>query len=148
MGRGRASSFARWRRVAQLFGLVLIAVAALVGPRLIEGYGALEWTRFHARQATSPHGADHARRAARAAARALDLTAPLPWAAEAAHLALQAGQALGPKNATSASAVYSEVRGALDRAASSPVRRFGLDDVAAQAKALDDDARNPAERTP
>ena len=148
MGRGRASSFARRRRALPILGLVLIAVAALVGPRLIEGYGALEWTRFHARQATSPHGADHARRAARAAARALDLAAPLPWAAEAARLALQAGQALGPKNATSAAAVYSEVRGALDRAASSPVRRFGLEDASAQAKALDDGARSPTERTP
>lgn len=146
MGRGRASSFGR--RVAEILGLVLIAAMALVGPRLMEGYGALEWTRFHARQADAAHGADHARRAAHAAARVVDLTAPLPWAPEAAGLALEAGQVLGPKNAPSASAVYGEVRGALDRASLSPVRRLGLEAVTGEARLLDDAARQPAEKAP
>jgi hypothetical protein len=146
VGRSRTSSFGRW--AAQILGLAVIAATCVVGPRLMEGYGALEWTRFHARQAGAPHGADHARRAAHAAARAVDLTAPLPWAPEAARLALEAGQVLGPKNAPSASAVYGEVRGALDRASASPIRRFGLEGVSAEARLLDDAARQPAEKAP
>jgi hypothetical protein len=146
VGRGRASSIGR--PAAQILGLGLIAATCFAGPRLMEGYGALEWTRFYAREATAPHGADHARRAAHAAARVVDLAAPLPWAPEAARLALEAGQALGPKNAASAAAVYGEVRGALDRAALSPVRRFGLGPVTAEARLLDDGARQPAEKAP
>lgn len=146
MGRSRTSSFGRW--AARILGVAAIAATCIAGPRLMEGYGALEWTRFHARQASALHGADHARRAAHAAARAVDLTAPLPWAPEAARLALEAGQVLAPKNAPSASAVYGEVRSALDRAALSPVRRFGLEGVAAEARLLDDAARQPAEKAP
>lgn len=141
MARGRTFSYGRL--AAPLLALGLIAGVAVVAPRLAEGYGALQWTRLHARQATGPHGADHARRAGHAAARAVDLAAPLPWAAEAAGLALQAGQALGPKNAVSAAAVYADVAGALDRARSSPVRGFGLQPVAVLAHTLDADARRP-----
>jgi len=146
VARGRSSSVGRY--ALQATGVVAIAAAAFTGPRLMEGYGALEWTRFHAQRATAPHGADHARRAAHAAARAVDLTAPLPWASEAARLALGAGESLGPKNAASASAVYGEVRGALDRVSASSLRGHGLADVTNRARALDDAARPPAGTAP
>jgi hypothetical protein len=140
----RARSFSFGRLAAQTLGLLLIAAAATLAPRLAEGYGSLQWVRFHARLTGAPHGADHARRAAHAAARAVDLTAPLPWAREAAGLALDAALSLGAKNAASAAAVYLETRSALDRAASSSVRGLGLEDVTARARKLDDEARTKA----
>lgn len=146
MARGRTFSYGRL--MAQVLTLGLVAAAAALAPRLADGYGALQWTRFHARQATGSHAADHARRAGHAAARVVDLTAPLPWASEAAGLALRAGQALGPKNGPSAAAVYAEVAGVIDRAASSPVRGLGLEAVAALAHTLDAEARRPPEATP
>jgi hypothetical protein len=129
---------------AQTLGLVFIAGVVIVAPRLAEGYGALQWVRFHSRLVGASHGADHARRAGHSAARVVDLAAPLPWAREASGLALEAAQSLGARNTASAAAVYLEVRGALDRAQSSPVRGHGMEDVAARARKLDDEARTRA----
>jgi hypothetical protein len=140
----RTRSFSFGLLAAQTLGLILIAAVALVAPRIAEGYGALQWVRFHARLAGAAHGADHARRAGHAAARVVDLAAPLPWAREATSLALDATLSLGAKNAPSAAAVYLEVRSALDRAQSSPVRGHGMEDVAARARKLDDEARTRA----
>ncbi len=144
---GRTRSFPFGRLTAQILALALIAAAVLAGPRLAEGYGDLQWVRFHVRLMSAPRGADHARRAGHAAARVVDLVAPLPWAREAAGLALDAAQSLSAKNAVSAAAVYAEVRGALDRASSSPVRGFGIEDVVARARTLDDGARVKAAGT-
>ena len=132
------------RLAAQTLGLIFVAGAVIVAPRLTEGYGALQWVRFHSRLVGAFHGADHARRAGHSAARVVDLVAPLPWAREASGLALEAAQSLGARNAASAAAVYLEVRGALDRAQSSSVRGYGIEDVAARARRLDDEGRQKA----
>ena len=110
--------------------LAALLAAAWLTPRLVEAYGALQWTRFHASRVAGPRPGDHARRAAHAAARVIDLAAPLPWAREAAGLALDASRQLEAPNKPSAVAAYEEVRGALDRAGASPIRRIGLGDLA------------------
>lgn len=139
MVRGRRP--ARRNTFSAILGLAVLAVAAALGPRLMEGYGALQWTRFHAARVDSPRATDHARRAGRAAARTVGLTAPLPWAAQAARTALDAGRSLESSNGPAASSLYAEVRSALDHVSASPVRGFGLSAITAEARSLDEAAR-------
>jgi hypothetical protein len=129
-------------------GIGLLLVVAVVVPRAIDGYSALQWTRFHAARVGAGVGAgsraagDHARRAGEAAARAVNLTAPFPWAGEAARLALDSGRAIQPSNPAVAAALFADVRGALDRATASPLRGLGLWKMAEEARSLDEAARS------
>jgi hypothetical protein len=125
---------ARWTAA-----LLLIVVSPIVGIRLAEGHAALLWTEYYAAQGGLRRGADSAARAGKAASRAIDLSAPLPDAAEAARLSLDLGRSLEAQNPSSALEIFSEVRGALDRACASRLRRIGL-------AALDDEARSLEER--
>jgi hypothetical protein len=72
----------------------------------------------------------------------VDLTAPFPWAAEAARLALDSGRAIQASNPAAAATLFAGVRGALDRATASPLRGFGLRKAADEARSLDDAARS------
>jgi hypothetical protein len=130
--------------VGVAWSLILLA-SLVVAPRLMEGYGALLWTRFHAARASGPHPGEHARKAGRAAARTIDLVAPLPWAREAAHLAMDAAGGLESQNRPSAISAYDDVRAALERATSSRFRGFGLGATAEEAGRKDEDARAAAE---
>jgi hypothetical protein len=123
---------------------VLLAVAAVGVPRLVDAWRALEWTRFHCARVAGPRPGEQARRAGRAAARVVDLAAPLPWAREAARLALDAAGRLEGPNRPSALAAYEEVEAALDRARSSVVRGLGLGALAEEARAKADEARGEA----
>jgi hypothetical protein len=128
--------------LAAAFGLLLLI--AVVVPRAMDGYSALQWTRFHAARVGSGSrtAADHARRAGESAARAVDLTAPFPWAAEAARLALDSGRAIQASNPAVAATLFAGVRAALDRATASPLRGFGMWKAADEARSLDDAARS------
>lgn len=109
-------------------GLVLLACAALAtGPRMVDGWTALQWTRhLCARNAPTPRVTD-ARPAGRWAARAVDGLAPLPQAWEAARLALDFARHLQPKDSAAARALLSQVRESLERVEASPWRRIGMD---------------------
>jgi hypothetical protein len=137
----RANRSGRLAFEAAWLGALL--VAAWLTPRLVDGYRALQWTRFHAARVGGPRPGEHARKAAHAAARAIDLTAPLPWAREAARLVLDASNGLEEPNRPSAEAACDEVRGALDRASASRFRRVGLGALAEEARARGDEARTP-----
>jgi hypothetical protein len=124
----------------------LVRACALVGlavvvPRMVDGYSALLWTRFHAERLGAPRPVEHARRAGRFAARTVELTAPFPWAAEAAQVALSAARAHEEANRTAAAALVAELRPALERVSASRVRGLGLAQVTAEARALDDSTR-------
>jgi len=119
----------------------VLAVGCVLTPRLIEGYDALQVTRFHARRIGGPRVGEHARKAGRAAARVIDLVAPLPWSREAARLALDAASSLESRNRPSALAAYEDVDAALERATASPFRGAGLRALADEARARRDEAR-------
>ena len=126
---------------AGILWICSVLLSIVVAPRLIEGYGALLWTRFHAARTSGPHAGEHARKAGRAAARTIDLVAPLPWADEAARLAVDAASSLESQNRPSAVSALDEVRAALDRATASPLRGIGLGATASEARRRDEDAR-------
>jgi hypothetical protein len=115
-------------------------------PRLASGYGALQWTRFHAARAREPRGAEHVRGAGRAAARTIDLLAPLPSAAEAARLALEAGREARESNPATSAALFEDVRDALDRVTAGRIRGLGLGALAREARSLDDASHAEARR--
>jgi hypothetical protein len=136
---GRAAVGAAW--------CVALVVACILTPRLVEGYAALQATRFHARRMGGARVGEHARRAGRAASRVIDLVAPLPWSREAARLALDAAASLEPRNRPSAIAAYDDVQAALERVAASPLRGAGLGALADEARARRDEARAAAAGT-
>jgi hypothetical protein len=115
----------------------------LLGPRLMDGYAALQWVRYHAaRGAAAEDAPAHLRGAARHASHALERIAPLPWASEAAGLALDLGRRLeGRRHDQAALALYTEVRGALGRSRASAWRGLGLAGLAAEAERLERAAR-------
>jgi hypothetical protein len=112
--------------------LVLLALACAglaFGPRLVDGYLALQWTRHYVgRNLAAPRVAD-ARPTGRSAARAVDGLAPLPQAWEAARLALEYGERLKLKDAAAARAVLTPVRVAVERAVASRLRGLGLGEL-------------------
>ena len=111
---------------ASLVLLVVLCAGLGLGPRVAEGYLALQWTRHLVeRNAQTPRVAD-ARPVGRWAAQAVDLLAPHPAAWEAARLALDYGRKLQPKDAAAARALLASVREALERAEASWLRRYGL----------------------
>jgi hypothetical protein len=130
------------RRLPDILLLAAIAAALALGPRWIDGRAALEWTRYYAAEAPgSERPAEAARRAGRAAARAVDRAAPLPFASDAARLALDLGRNLAAREPEAALALYREVGAALRRARRSPLRGLGLAGLAAEAGALEDGAK-------
>ena len=111
---------------ALLVLLVVLCAGLGLGPRVVAGYHALQWTRHLVeRNAQAPRVAD-ARPVGRWAVRTVDLLAPHPAAWEAARLALDYGRKLQPKDAAAARAVLASVREALERAEASSFRRQGL----------------------
>lgn len=143
MQRPRRSGASLGRAIAFDVLILFYASAALgLGPRLVEAHAALEWVRYHAaRGPSAPRPAENARQAARAAARAVTLAAPLPWAREAARLALGIGRGLERANRPAALLLYAEVRAALDIVTGSRWRSLGLTEVASEARSLEDAAR-------
>jgi hypothetical protein len=130
-------------------GLLLLAGAALfVAPRILEARGALLWARYQAGRTAGSHPAEHARLAVRAAVRALDLAAPLPMAAEAARVALDATHDLETRDAAAALPLYAELRGALERVLAVPLRGSGLEGPLAEAHAGEERARAARDRAP
>jgi hypothetical protein len=116
---------------------LLAALIAGLGPRLIEGDAALQWTYYHAtRGVAGEQPADSAREAARHAAIALDRLAPLPGGAEAARVALALGRELQASDRQAALELYSDVGAALEAMREVPVRGLGLGGLAAEARAL------------
>ena len=98
--------------------------------------------RYHAsRGASAERPPEHLRGAARHAARALDRLAPLPWAAQAAELALDLGRRLEEREPAAALTLYTEVRAALERARASRWRGMGLEELAAEARRLEQQRR-------
>jgi hypothetical protein len=109
----------RRRRLASAagsFGLLLFSVALVaLGPYLVDGHAALQWTRFHAAAA----GPGHALEAARWAVRAASSLAPLPQAEEAAALALEAAARAQAGDPRAARVACDELRGGLEPVAAS-----------------------------
>lgn len=122
--------------------LALLAAGLLVTPRLLSARSALAWTSWHAAQvADAAHPGEHVRQAGHWAARTVDAAAPLPWAANAASLALGLGQAVEGKDRVAALVAYTEVRAALDRVRATGWRGFGLEALALEARRLEEAAR-------
>jgi hypothetical protein len=114
----------------------------LLAPRLLEARTALLWTSWHAaRGRTGTRPGEHVRQAGHWAARAIEASAPLPWAADAASLALGLGQAAEEKERMAALVAYTEVRAALDRVRSTRWRGLGLGTLAIEARRLEEAAR-------
>jgi hypothetical protein len=133
-----------WAANAALASAAL--ACALLGPRLVDAYAELQWVRYHAsRGAAAREPQTHLRAAARHAARALDLMAPLPWAGEAAGLALDLGRRLEGRQDPAVRTLYAEVCGALERARASRWRGVGLAGVTAEAERLEQALRQRAE---
>jgi hypothetical protein len=126
-----------------LTGLLVLTVAGLlVAPRILEARWALAWTSFHAGHAAADaRAAEHVRQAGHWAARTIDAAAPLPWAADAASLALGVARSAEDKERVAALVAYTEVRAALDRARATRWRGFGLGALAAEARQLEESAR-------
>lgn len=118
-----ASSRARALAVAIL---VVLCIGLAAAPRIIQGYLALQWTRYLvARNETTPRALE-ARTTGRWAARAVDGLRPLPQAWEAARLALAFARRLRPKDAAATRALVTPVREALERAESSWLGAYGV----------------------
>jgi hypothetical protein len=120
---------------------VLLLIGLLVAPRVLEARWALAWTSWHASRASDPRPAEHVRQAGHWAARTVDAAAPLPWAADAASLALRVAQSAEDKERVAALVAYTEVRAALDRARATRWRGFGLGTLAVEARQLEESAR-------
>lgn len=125
-------------RAAWLLPLLIIIMSLACIPRLIDGYASLQWTRYHAPQGGSGRrGLEHARQAVRSAARTMERTAPLPWAAEAAQLGLDACRRVESGDRPAVLALYGELRTAVDRVSAFPLRGLGLGRVAAEVRSLE-----------
>jgi hypothetical protein len=109
---------------------------------VLEARWALDWTNWHAGRATKDtRPAEHVRQAGHWAARTVDAAAPLPWAADAASLALRLAQSVEDKERVAALVAYTEVRASLDRARATRWRGIGLGRLAAEARQLEEAAR-------
>jgi hypothetical protein len=122
--------------------VVLLLLGLLVTPRVLEARAAFAWTSWHVAQGKLvPRAGEHVRQAGHWAGRTIDLSAPLPWAAEAAQQALAFGQATQDKDRVASLSLYTEVRAALDRALASRWRGLGLEALATEARRLEEEAR-------
>jgi hypothetical protein len=114
--------------------LAALAAALFVAPRLLEGHAALLWTRHHAARVAGPPAAEHARQALRWGVKAIELTAPLTPAAEAARLVLGVARKIEATDGAAALALYAEVGVELARLSNSGLRGRGLAGLAAEAR--------------
>jgi len=122
--------------------IVFLVLGLLVTPRVLEAHAAFAWTSWHVAQGRLvAHPSEHVRQAGHWAGRTIDLVAPLPWAAQAAQSALAFGQANQEKDRVASLSLYTEVRAALDRALVSRWRGLGLEALAAEARRLEEEAR-------
>jgi len=138
---GSARPWYPWGAVVDALLLVLLGALAL-SPRLIEGRTALVWTRHHAaRGAAATRPGEHLRQGGQWAVRALEAAAPLPFAAEAAWVALGLGQAAEARDGAAALTLYTEVRASVERLRGSRWRGLGLGGLAAEAGRLATAAR-------
>jgi hypothetical protein len=132
-------------RSARLLDLTLALVVAAVfalAPRLTDGLAALEWTRYYASRGAAPRRAvEQAERAGRAAARAIELGAPLPAASQAARLTLDLGRNLAPREPAAAAVLFGHVSRALARASEGRLTGLGLAGLAEEARGLEQAAR-------
>lgn len=127
--------------------LVLSLAVLAFAPRLLEGRTALAWTRYHAaRGASASRPGEHLRQAGHWATQALDATAPLPMAAEAARLALTLGRSAEARDRTAALTLYTQVRASVERLRRSRWRGLGLGGLAAEAGRLAEAVQEPGER--
>jgi hypothetical protein len=124
--------------------LLLLAATGLLGPRLMDGFAALEWARYHAgRVASARHPVDEAGRLGRWAARAVDRLAPLPGAREAAELAL--GVARGAQDDPRLRrAALTPLAATLDAVRRSWLRGLGLAEAYEEAQRLEQHAQGGA----
>ena len=122
--------------------LVLLVLGLLLAPRVLEARSALLWTTWHATRARANlRAGEHVRQAGHWAARTVDEIAPLPWAADAASIALGLGRSVESKDRVAALVAYTEVRAALDRAGATRWRGLGMGALAAEARRLEESAR-------
>jgi hypothetical protein len=128
--------------------VVLLALAVDVGPRVVDGRGHVAWATFHAaRQGARPTSlAEAVRRAGRAAVRALERTAPLPYGVQAARVALELARSAEAEEPTAALHVYSALRVEVDLLEASPIRRLGTRELAAEVHSLEAAAKTRARR--
>jgi hypothetical protein len=136
----RRSAPSRSRILPRLILVVLAVAAALLGPRLVRAHSALQWARFHARQAPDAFG-QAARGAARWASVVVKESAPLPWAAEAGRLALDVGARHEVANPAASLALYEQVKGALEAVKDSGWRGYGMEALLEEASRRERDLR-------
>jgi hypothetical protein len=108
----------------------------------MDGWAGFEWTKYYAAHGIAGRRAmEQAEKAGRAAARAVEGLAPLPPAADAARLALDMARQLEDRDPGAAVAVCAPVREALDRALAMPLRGFGLEALAKDARTREESSR-------
>ncbi len=113
----------------------------LLAPRVLEARWALAWTTWHAARVGNSRPGEHVRQAGHWAARTVEAAAPLPWAADAASLALRVGESVEDKERVAALVAYTEVRAALDRVRATRWRGIGLGPLALEARRREEAAR-------
>ncbi|HWX25727.1 MAG TPA: hypothetical protein VN083_11815 [Vicinamibacteria bacterium] len=146
MGPERRQRFS-WRLVPWLLVVLLTPPLTI---RIMEGHAALLWTEYYVSRGPEKvsRSAENAAKAGRAAARAIDLVAPLPDAATAARLSLGLAAAVELQNPGTAWDVAHEVRSALDRARGSSFRGLGLSSLAEEARTLEERTQKEASGEP
>lgn len=147
-GSSRSRRFTAVTRRSLLWSLDIGLVAALflavfIGPRVIDGRGQVAWATFHAaRRAVRPTPlAEAVHKAGRAAVLALEWTAPLPYGKQAARIALELAQSAEAKEPAAALEVYRVLRAEIELLETSPIRRLGVQDLAADVRRLEAAAR-------
>jgi len=126
------------------FEILILAgalAAAWAAPRWIAGQGALEWVRYHAVVRPDVRPVERARQLGRKAARAIGLLAPLPPAAEAAHMAQAVARELLDQRPSDVLLVAQPIRATLDEVCASRWRRYGLAEDQREFSRLMDAAR-------
>jgi hypothetical protein len=124
---------------------VLLAPPAII--RVMEGHASFLWTEYYVSlgPGKAPRGGENVTKAAHAAARAIDLAAPLPDAGAAARLCLglaEASESQNPQEAFEASGVLREALGRVR----GPVRGLGLGALEEEARALEERTRRAVSR--
>jgi len=116
---------------------LLAAALALVGPRLIRGYGALQWVRHY--ELMPPEAARPVERASKMGRYvfvAVRSTAPFFPAGEASRLALDVGRGFEARRPGAALRVYADVREAIEGLHPQWLRAWGLTGLAVEARSL------------
>jgi hypothetical protein len=144
--RATARSSSGW--VFEAFVLGLVIAAFWWGPRAVEGYTALQWTRYHAAGPADAKLAERARQTGRWAGRTVERLAPLPPALEATRLALDLARDLASEHPDEARALCDELGPVLTRVRASRVRGFGIESRGAELDAMVSELRARAAAAP